>query len=538
MRDLGEAGEAAFSAWCAISGITANKSIKDRHGWDVFIEFESELDPCDAFEMHEPLIECKVQIKSTDARKRALPVTLSNLKAMATTPIPSFYVLLEFDESEAPVRAFVLHVGDDLISEILSRIRKSTRRNPTNNLHKKTMQLKFPSNTEVVPLSAANIKLAIIKAIGKSAASYSKKKLSFLASSGFEEKSHVVNFTLEGAENFEEFVKMQLGYSGKTEVQNISSHVTRFGVSNENLLFRSETAILQITHVSPDGRGFIEFKDRATGLNLSFPMELFRGGLASWIPEHHKKLRISTDRLDIQISRQLKKLLINFNFNADVPYEVSEQIKFYKFCSMLDKPENVSVNIIMDGHSLKGKLNNENSVTMEHEDYSMVITTLKSLQSIQSHFEFHGALHISLTELQNNKKLILNYAKILRPDTSEITFRLNIPESMQSEKNVECIHVIAFTLANISFLEVIVLKGTLEHADGHTYTLDVQGVQSLYRTTSIHQETKMHLKSDVQSTAANYTSDAPIIDLTEDFILNSDYFKEGQANSISRQEQK
>ena len=39
MRDLGDLGELFFNAWCSEVGLVANKSTKDKMGWDFLVEF-------------------------------------------------------------------------------------------------------------------------------------------------------------------------------------------------------------------------------------------------------------------------------------------------------------------------------------------------------------------------------------------------------------------------------------------------------------------------------------------------------------------
>lgn len=88
-------------ALCTDSGVTANKSQTDRHGWDVFTELEQDRGYLNQLTLHESIITGTVQVKSTTTKKLTVDVTLSNLRKMATSPLPSFNVLVDY--SNGPI---------------------------------------------------------------------------------------------------------------------------------------------------------------------------------------------------------------------------------------------------------------------------------------------------------------------------------------------------------------------------------------------------------------------------------------------------
>ena len=517
MRDLGEAGELAFRQWCAISGITANKSDKDRYGWDLFIECDSGSDVTNALEMHEPLIECKIQIKATDQRRRSVPVSLSNLRSMATTPLPSFYVLLEFDTLNTPTRAFIKHIDEKLISEILQRIRKETTKKGNIKLHKKTMQIKFSSQTEVTPLTPENIKAAITQAIGASPSKYIKTKQSFLETVGFENGSHSVNFTLDGTGSLEEFVNMQIGIEGSAEIINISSFITRFGIPSETLELKSDSAVLKISNVVPDSEGSIEFRDRTSGLTIRYPVNVYRGGLAPWIPQKLQKVRLSSDFLDIRISTESRKMEVNYHFNHDTEHEISEHKKLYKLTELLSQPNNIDIIISVHDRKIQGKLKGEK---VESEpDFLLATKLLNILEKIKSHFELHDPLKISLSEIYKNRNTLINFEKLLTPKESGLIFSVNIPKAPPLLSRVDCLYIMGLKFGGIAFIELIAIKGILTESQTKTHSIDLLETSSVYKTTFPAKDfNKTQLKKDLQNAANRYTSEAHVIDLTNDFF--------------------
>lgn len=171
-RYIGTAGELIVEQWCALSGITANRSEPDRHGWDLHFEMPHLANIALASGLHESNIECKVQVKTTDTKKKTVPVELSNLRSMATSTLPTFYILIELAGGQQVQSAHLLHVDDELCSRILERIRRETAKPGKPNLHKKTMSLDFKNGAKIQPLNGEGLKSHILKFIGPSQADY------------------------------------------------------------------------------------------------------------------------------------------------------------------------------------------------------------------------------------------------------------------------------------------------------------------------------------------------------------------------------
>ena len=121
MRDLGQLGESTFSMWCAQVSLVANPSMIDKTGWDFYLQFpiSNNLSPQ---QLHKSAFECKVQVKATDKKDRKLAITISNLRQMATSPMPTFYCFLEFDGQSQVQKAFLLHLNHEIIYSILKRV--------------------------------------------------------------------------------------------------------------------------------------------------------------------------------------------------------------------------------------------------------------------------------------------------------------------------------------------------------------------------------------------------------------------------------
>lgn len=136
MRDTGSMGENYFSQLCADAGLTANPSSKDKFGWDFIVDFPQSNDFSPML-LHNSALTFRVQVKSTDQRFKKIQVNLSNLHRMAADLVPYFFVFIEFDRQPNAQRLFLVHMGEELISKVLSRVHKIHQSSEENNLHKK-----------------------------------------------------------------------------------------------------------------------------------------------------------------------------------------------------------------------------------------------------------------------------------------------------------------------------------------------------------------------------------------------------------------
>ena len=106
MRRVGDMGEAELIVWCSQVGLVPNRSGKDLTGWDSLIEFPLEPSGHVSLDERDNLIECRVQVKSTDSMSRSVKIKLSNLERLVKAPVPAFILFFQFDNQEHPVRAY------------------------------------------------------------------------------------------------------------------------------------------------------------------------------------------------------------------------------------------------------------------------------------------------------------------------------------------------------------------------------------------------------------------------------------------------
>lgn len=121
-KDVGKLGEKAFGLICQQAGLLVHQPDQDLLGWDFLVE-----DPCDASQLPEsldkapPPLEFRVQVKSTDGPTRRVSISLAQMLRLATLQMPVFFCVLAFNGQQLPVRAFLIHLGEEIIARTLAR---------------------------------------------------------------------------------------------------------------------------------------------------------------------------------------------------------------------------------------------------------------------------------------------------------------------------------------------------------------------------------------------------------------------------------
>lgn len=124
-RDLGAVSESIVQKWAAEAGCVANKAMRDRTGWDFIFEVPPEP-PLRATPLDRQRAEtqCFIQVKASDNTSGRRSVRLSNWKRLIQTPLPAFFLILEFDGKNDPQRAYLVHVWEGHIRRVTERLRR------------------------------------------------------------------------------------------------------------------------------------------------------------------------------------------------------------------------------------------------------------------------------------------------------------------------------------------------------------------------------------------------------------------------------
>ena len=127
--ELGDKGENRFREICADAKLICNSSGRDRTGWDFFVEFPFEAaNEKQTLDKRISPISCHIQLKTKwPQSKPGLKMRLSSAERLSKEPKPTFVYVFKVDEKGEFVDAYLIHILDNPLAEILKRLRKEHR---------------------------------------------------------------------------------------------------------------------------------------------------------------------------------------------------------------------------------------------------------------------------------------------------------------------------------------------------------------------------------------------------------------------------
>ena len=515
MRDLGGAGEGIVESWCSIAGITANRSLKDRYGWDFIFEMQSPNDIRSAAGLHESNIECKVQIKTTDGDARSQQITLSNLKAMATTPLPAFYLLLEYAQGLEPVGAFLLHVDNEHCEKILKRIRMEASRPGKLDLNKKKMSLKFTDEMQISPLNGEGIRSAIMRYVGNSQGKYVEQKQHFLRSAGYGDGAISVHFEIKDS-NLQKFVSMVQGHGGKIEVQRVASFETRFGVQEERVELRSETAIIEVSNVVPDSSGELRFRNKLSGEQYAFEVDVYRAGSASWIPPHLRTIRLKAQYFQVELGVNTNTLNISFDDIYDQKVDAFDLLKMFRFMNFLKTLDGTEMAMRFGDINTGGTLSGDGLTG----DFEKEIKLLERMQAAKEYYNYYDPLLITENNFTKFFEAISAHHKVITDQAETMSISFTLPDS--DIDSAECLVGLPLIVGDICFVSLHAFTGLLEKKENNTYCLDVKTSKPIYRTyIRVNEISDSSVLADLKAAGDAYKSDLVKIDMSQMYVTEA-----------------
>lgn len=305
-RDVGSLGEATLLQWCAELGLACNKATQDRHGWDYLIELGPIAAPSPSVPLDRQPSErgCLIQVKSTDGRSGKRGVKLSNWRRLATSPLPAFFLVLEFDGRAQPARAYLVHLWSGRIARVLKRLRTLARDDPGVDLRSRTLSLSWGEPDRLGTPSAAALRDALEAAIGPEPGKYAGEKKRLLDELGYEDETGEFKVTIrvpEGRQgSWEElWADLQLGLVDELETIDGAFWDRRFGIQTETpqAVFDT-TGAIRSKERSPL-RGSLEF--RSVGRRVQVEADILVAALTPGPPTSLQdlKLRIRVPFLDL-----------------------------------------------------------------------------------------------------------------------------------------------------------------------------------------------------------------------------------------------
>lgn len=468
MRNLGLLGESIFSAWCADAGLIPNgSSIVDSTGWDFYVEFPF-FSSGSSIDMHKGPCECKVQVKSTDKRKRSLAVKLSNLRCLATAHMPAFFLFLEFDGNSGVEKAYLVHVGDELIAKVLKKIRSMGEGVA---LNKKTMTISYGDAEALSSASGSALKDKILEYVGSDLAKYISNKSRFLSSAGFEDGFAEMSFTTEGEQSLQDLIDVSIGAKDSVPVSSVRGFYKRFGIEDSSPFINLTDGRMEMPGLNPTAVGVIRFKEDVFSVGVSFPARLYVSPFNSAVPQKMARARVESDFFDIRLSPYTGAATYSFSFGDGARAGLRQ---FRDLLVLLGL-------IVGSGRKLNCEMEFEGYPLLEFAlgcakgefSYEKELGALESAMRLVALFDIGSDVQISLQELVSYSDVIHNMDRVLGlRGAFRVEFDVDVDdEEFDSSLPVACVMTISVPLGAYVLGAVIVVKGNVLEAGAGRYML-------------------------------------------------------------------
>ncbi len=505
-------GESVFQMWCAGAGLTANPSDVDKTGWDYFVEFPflSSLSP---ESIHKSPIECKIQVKATDDRKGKISVTLSNLRRLITAQMPSFFVFIEFDGKSDAQNGYVVHVDNDMISNVLKRLHSIEQSDKENRFNHRTMTIHYNESHRLGKLDGATLKELLLSHIGNDMAKYVEAKNLHLKSTGYENGFGTINFVTGGKENILKLIDVSLGLEKFAEIKSFRGVNTRFGIKCKTPFIDAIDGKIEMPGVEPTTSGKIIFKSGKFDKGCSFSAKLYISQFNQMVPAEYAKARIEGEFFNIIFHPFTGEAEHSFSFGEGVYLEIHEFRHALILLRDLCTPNKIIYSEFDFNNFPKFSFNIE-----FHENkfqFADQLNALNSACNILSYFGVTEGVYASLNEISYYADEINQFSDVI--NSNEILCRAEFSAEDKTsiqEKEAACISLTSVQIGDHVFGIFVVILGDLIYSEEdkkfsiHSNTLSIEKKLIAKKTSII---SKNDLLDEIPEIAKKYSDKYQVI---------------------------
>lgn len=290
----GRVGESYCRMLCAQAGLIVNAAVEDETGWDFHVEFPDGVleSPLSVDTLHLGAPQCRIQVKTSDNAKRHDDVSLTNLRRMATDPVPAFFLFLELDLKGKVVCSYLVHVNSELITLILKRVHEYNISEPEEvRLNTKTMRVHAGKEDALVANDPEAFREALVEKIG-SFDDYRRDKLAHLERTGFEDGRAILELTVGEQGRDTSITDVMLGRAERICLDSFSATLTRFGIPEPAPYIREEGVWLDFPNLQPEPAKLV-FRTSPLAAPLSVDVHVFRTFFDDDVDAVHHRIRVA-----------------------------------------------------------------------------------------------------------------------------------------------------------------------------------------------------------------------------------------------------
>ena len=414
-RNLGGLGESDLERWSHQVGITPNPVKNDVEGWDYLLQFPFGQDlNLPTLDQRTARVECLVQVKATDSDRRRLAISLSIWEKLVRSPIPAFFLVIEYAGQSEPQNSFLIHVGNEWIESVLKRLR-ALKAEEAGNLHKKKLDLTWNEADKLDSNNGDALKSAVLNTMSMSMAQYAKNKLSFLESAGapVPYRLKITSMFETEQDYWEQLVDFAIGVSDELPSSSIEiDEDVRFGIAAKTRELKE--GLLSVTR-RPVIPSKLVFERNSDQHQCEFQCQLYSPNwflLGREIPEQYVKHRAVFEVGEAIINPFTSKADFRFEFSeAREVCSISEHTNTWRLVFILADPAGFTLKLMgNDGRAIgsgipTGKLNPSSELLY----YASVVDCA---YFVARFFDFPLAKDVQLEQILSQGKSLLQLRQV------------------------------------------------------------------------------------------------------------------------------
>ncbi|MBT9517123.1 MAG: hypothetical protein IV112_10565 [Methyloversatilis discipulorum] len=470
-RNVGDLGENCFNRWCIEENIVCNKATIDKTGTDFFVEFPLEALDSSTESLHRPALECKVQVKATDKATGSVQVKLSNLRRMATAPLPTFIVVIEYSGGYDPVAAYVVHFDDILISRVLKHLHELKIENQDQALNRKKISINYRDSVKLADLTGTAVIDVFRNFIGPDLAACVARKKNLLESLGYEEGGVSFHFGINGKDTLLKLIDISLGKSSKVEVLNVRGFRKRFNRAEKTPFLDMPTAMMSMPDIAPSSIGTAIFRKGPLSPPIELPAKHYTSQINSFVPKELARVRIDAGAIDFTLQPYSGKSDVSISLTGQTPTDLYCMSDSLHAIELLCTPGQFFL------FEYRPDVGPSFSLELKGSEFKFDCTPFNRLVEstilIANFFGISRNLRISWDELQKNEEEIMNFASLLTADASKLGVEFVVTGgSYSGVRRTICAAPHFLRLGNYILGVIVELEGSPRRGDSANFELD------------------------------------------------------------------
>jgi len=441
-RNIGEMGENNFATLCSEIGVTANKSIIDRYGWDYLLEFPDESQNNLPMDMQDIPIECKIQVKASSKNTGQCQIKLSAMDRLVKSSNPSFIYFVIYNQINQPKEAYLVHINEEIIGLVLKRIRKNEASKDKKQLNKIKITIKYQEEHKLSDVTGVVLKKKLKDYVPYGMKSYIQYKTNILQTIGYDEHTMSMKMTFYESDMMD-IIDNSLGLKEK----NVPVKLGKMMLRRFSIDMHFKTELDNIGNLSMNlkvqniQRGYLLLKEHEYSTLLKYEVDV-----------QFTPFDINGKSKFIFFNKYFKYIVDTINNKVDFKTTISYESKYHLF-ELLNYSKFAYIFEEQKGNDLYLELevSNQNILTLDLNKFSgysqmlMHYKVLKKLSDIFVELKIDTDYQISLKDLENNIQYIDVLYELIFGDLTQVTLEVAFNDNM-TDKFSEAALLIPFFL--------------------------------------------------------------------------------------------